>query len=215
VAAGTAGRPQEQQQQQQPISKGATRHLMARPDPASADTAAAGPAVKAAPNAAATTAPALKAGQQPVTAAAKQQGPPTPTPTVHAAGAKPGSAAGATPTQKPAMPGAPAAPAAVRPAPLPVFKAALTATAPHPPLSKQQQPQQQQGKTTTHPSAPQAPAPPKPPAPKRIPLPLSELPTRQARFDAGRDELRYSLRALEQYLPWYRRLYIVTNGQVG
>jgi hypothetical protein len=46
-------------------------------------------------------------------------------------------------------------------------------------------------------------------------LPLSELPTRQARFDAGRDELRYSLRALEQYMPWYRQLYIVTNGQVG
>lgn len=38
---------------------------------------------------------------------------------------------------------------------------------------------------------------------------------RQARFDAGRDELRYSIRSLELYLPWYRHLYIVTNGQVG
>lgn len=38
---------------------------------------------------------------------------------------------------------------------------------------------------------------------------------RQARFDAGRDELRYSIRSLEMYLPWYRHLYIVTNGQVG
>jgi hypothetical protein len=35
-----------------------------------------------------------------------------------------------------------------------------------------------------------------------------------ARFDAGRDELRYSLRSLEMYMPWFRHVYIVTNGQV-
>lgn len=34
------------------------------------------------------------------------------------------------------------------------------------------------------------------------------------RFDSGRDELRYSLRSLQQHLPWFRRLFIVTNGQV-
>jgi hypothetical protein len=35
------------------------------------------------------------------------------------------------------------------------------------------------------------------------------------RFDSGRDELRFSLRSLQQHLPWFRRLWIVTNGQVG
>jgi UDP-N-acetylglucosamine-lysosomal-enzyme len=28
------------------------------------------------------------------------------------------------------------------------------------------------------------------------------------------DELKYSLRSLEQHAPWFRRVYIVTNGQV-
>ena len=28
------------------------------------------------------------------------------------------------------------------------------------------------------------------------------------------DELRYSLRSLEQHAPWLRHIYIVTNGQV-
>lgn len=42
-----------------------------------------------------------------------------------------------------------------------------------------------------------------------------QTPTSTARFDSSRDELRYSLRALEQYMPWYRHLFIVTNGQVG
>jgi hypothetical protein len=40
-------------------------------------------------------------------------------------------------------------------------------------------------------------------------------PLTMARFDAGRDELRYSLRSLEMYMPWFRHVYIVTNGQVG
>jgi hypothetical protein len=35
-----------------------------------------------------------------------------------------------------------------------------------------------------------------------------------ARFNSDRDELRYSLRSLQQYMPWCRHLYIVTNGQV-
>ncbi|MGL3806103.1 Stealth CR1 domain-containing protein [Paeniglutamicibacter sp. R2-26] len=34
-----------------------------------------------------------------------------------------------------------------------------------------------------------------------------------ARF-ADHDELRYSLRSIEQYAPWIRRIWIVTNGQV-
>jgi hypothetical protein len=38
---------------------------------------------------------------------------------------------------------------------------------------------------------------------------------RQSRFDSGRDELRYSLRSLEMYMPWYNHLYILTNGQVS
>ena len=28
------------------------------------------------------------------------------------------------------------------------------------------------------------------------------------------DELLYSLRSVEQYAPWFRRIYIVTDGQV-
>ena len=28
------------------------------------------------------------------------------------------------------------------------------------------------------------------------------------------DELRYSLRSVEQFAPWLRHIYIVTNGQV-
>lgn len=42
----------------------------------------------------------------------------------------------------------------------------------------------------------------------------ADNPLRPSRFDAGRDELRYSLRSLEMYLPWFRHVYIVTNGQV-
>jgi hypothetical protein len=34
-----------------------------------------------------------------------------------------------------------------------------------------------------------------------------------ARFTCH-DELRYSLRSVERYAPWYNRIYIVTNGQV-
>jgi hypothetical protein len=40
-------------------------------------------------------------------------------------------------------------------------------------------------------------------------------PARKSRFDAGCDELRYSLRSVERYMPWFRHVYIVTNGQVG
>ena len=39
-------------------------------------------------------------------------------------------------------------------------------------------------------------------------------PVCQARFDSSRDELKFSLRSLEMYMKWYRRLFIVTNGQV-
>lgn len=35
----------------------------------------------------------------------------------------------------------------------------------------------------------------------------------KARF-RSRDELKYSLRSLEMYAPWFRRIYLVTNGQV-
>ncbi|MFF5790471.1 Stealth CR1 domain-containing protein [Paeniglutamicibacter sp. NPDC012692] len=35
----------------------------------------------------------------------------------------------------------------------------------------------------------------------------------EARF-ADHDELRYSLRSIEQYAPWIRKIWIVTNGQV-
>jgi len=42
-----------------------------------------------------------------------------------------------------------------------------------------------------------------------------ENPAKQSRFEAGRDELRYSIRALEMHLPWFNHLYIVTNRQVG
>jgi hypothetical protein len=41
-----------------------------------------------------------------------------------------------------------------------------------------------------------------------------ESATNQARCNADHDELRYSLRSLQQYMPWFRHLYIVTNGQV-
>jgi hypothetical protein len=41
-----------------------------------------------------------------------------------------------------------------------------------------------------------------------------ESATNQARFNSDRDELRYSLRSLQQYMPWFRHLYIVTHGQV-
>jgi hypothetical protein len=47
-----------------------------------------------------------------------------------------------------------------------------------------------------------------------LPTP-EEDPARRSRFDAGCDELRYSLRSLELYMPWFRHVYIVTNGQVG
>ena len=47
-----------------------------------------------------------------------------------------------------------------------------------------------------------------------VPPPPAD-PAQQSRFYAGKDELRYSLRSLEMYMPWYRRLFIVTNGEVG
>ena len=31
---------------------------------------------------------------------------------------------------------------------------------------------------------------------------------------SDKDELRYSLRSLEMYAPWVRKVYIVTNGQI-
>ena len=34
-----------------------------------------------------------------------------------------------------------------------------------------------------------------------------------SRFEDN-EELRYSLRSLEQYAPWVRRIFIVTNGQI-
>jgi hypothetical protein len=37
----------------------------------------------------------------------------------------------------------------------------------------------------------------------------------QSRFDADRDELRYSLRSLEMYMPWVNHVWIVTNGQAS
>jgi hypothetical protein len=46
------------------------------------------------------------------------------------------------------------------------------------------------------------------------PTVLADNPLRQARFDSGRDELSYSLRSLEMHMPWFRNVYIVTNGQV-
>jgi hypothetical protein len=54
-----------------------------------------------------------------------------------------------------------------------------------------------------------------PPAANSHMLPVgTDDPLRMARFDAGRDELRYSLRSLEMHMPWFRNVYIVTNGQV-
>ena len=38
--------------------------------------------------------------------------------------------------------------------------------------------------------------------------------TAQRRFDSSRDELRYSLRSVAQYMPWFRKVFIVTSGQV-
>ncbi|WIA31114.1 hypothetical protein OEZ86_001138 [Tetradesmus obliquus] len=43
---------------------------------------------------------------------------------------------------------------------------------------------------------------------------ILESSSSQARFSADRDELRFSLRSLAQHMPWFRHLYIVTNGQV-
>jgi hypothetical protein len=43
---------------------------------------------------------------------------------------------------------------------------------------------------------------------------LMDSAVKQARFNSDRDELRYSLRSLVQYMPWFRQLYIVTHGQV-
>ena len=42
-----------------------------------------------------------------------------------------------------------------------------------------------------------------------------EGPVSQSRFDADRDELRYSLRSLEMYMPWFNKVWIVTNGQAS
>ena len=34
------------------------------------------------------------------------------------------------------------------------------------------------------------------------------------RFDSSMDELRYSLRSVAKHMPWFRRMYLVTSGQV-
>jgi UDP-N-acetylglucosamine-lysosomal-enzyme len=47
------------------------------------------------------------------------------------------------------------------------------------------------------------------------PIQPMDSPARRSRFDAGCDELRYSLRSVERYMPWFRHIYIVTNGQVS
>lgn len=91
-------------------------------------------------------------------------------------------------------------------------KQAATAPARAPTHQSQGQQQQQPKQSVAKPAAAAKLG---PAAAKPRLLPLTELPTREARFDAGRDELRYSLRSLEMHLPWYRHLYIVTNGQVG
>jgi UDP-N-acetylglucosamine-lysosomal-enzyme len=49
----------------------------------------------------------------------------------------------------------------------------------------------------------------------RAPPQSVDNPARRSRFDAGCDELRYSLRSVERYMPWFRHIYIVTNGQVS
>jgi hypothetical protein len=50
---------------------------------------------------------------------------------------------------------------------------------------------------------------------KQTPPQPVDNPARKSRFDAGCDELRYSLRSVERYMPWFRHVYIVTNGQVS
>jgi hypothetical protein len=40
-------------------------------------------------------------------------------------------------------------------------------------------------------------------------------PVRGSRFDSDRDELRYSLRSLEMYMPWVNKIWIITNGQAS
>ena len=40
-----------------------------------------------------------------------------------------------------------------------------------------------------------------------------ELDLTASRFEDN-EELRYSLRSLEQYAPWVRHIFIVTNGQI-
>ena len=42
---------------------------------------------------------------------------------------------------------------------------------------------------------------------------ISERDLAASRFEDN-EELRYSLRSLEQYAPWVRHVYIVTNGQI-
>jgi hypothetical protein len=42
-----------------------------------------------------------------------------------------------------------------------------------------------------------------------------DSPVRHSRFDSDRDELRYSLRSLEMYMPWVNHVWIVTNGQAS
>ena len=46
-----------------------------------------------------------------------------------------------------------------------------------------------------------------------VETPLAEAATHAARFRSN-DELRYSLRSLEMFAPWVRRIYLVTAGQV-
>jgi hypothetical protein len=53
------------------------------------------------------------------------------------------------------------------------------------------------------------------PSPEAQWLVKDNNPVRQSRFDSDRDELRYSLRSLEMYMPWFNKVYIITNGQVS
>jgi hypothetical protein len=52
------------------------------------------------------------------------------------------------------------------------------------------------------------------PSPSLVPV-AKDNPVRGSRFDSDRDELRYSLRSLEMYMPWFNKVYIITNGQVS
>lgn len=44
-------------------------------------------------------------------------------------------------------------------------------------------------------------------------VPVTSANSASSRF-SDKDELKYSLRSLEMYAPWIRKVYIVTNGQI-